>query len=269
MKGASLNFGSIKDTILRYSSKSIVTEGKSIPLSEMLVNEINGNPILKVQYLVYKNLENGRFSKEYLAERFLNQNLSMMAKFDWQQVLTTNRDFRFKALKDSHVASAPERAELYESIHTLIKAKTNKGFEAFDEENKAYEYVVNYLVGENQAIQKAEEVRIDESEMPSLLSWKYVTEIAVNNFNERYSHLTENEKRLVHILTSDEDYKKNYLQDLKEENLTVIESLLATSKDDEMKSDLKRFKDKISSLNENSNLDETIINLYELKCSLA
>lgn len=267
MKGVSLNFGSIKDTILRYSSRTIMSEGKNKSFLDVFLNEVKENPILKVQYLIYKNIEKGSFSKEYLAERFLNQNIGMISNFDFQEILNTNKDLRFKILNNSFVGTTPENSKLYESIHSLIKAKTSKNFNAFDEENQAYEYVIDHLIGKNKPEEPINESE-EKLEMPSLLSWKYVTDIAVNNFNQRYSHLTEDEKGLVKIMTSGEEYKKNYLEDLKEENLSTIENLLATSSDDEMKDDLKKFKTKILSIKGYDNLDESILNLYELKCSL-
>lgn len=268
MKGVSLNFGSIKDTILRHSSKTIISEGKAVSLVEMFTNEVKDNPLLKIQYLIFKNIEKGRFAKDYLAERYLNQNIGMISSFDFEEILSTNKDFRFKILNNTHVESSPTNAKLYESIHTLIKAKTSKGYNLFDEENQAYESVINYLTRPQEAPNAMNESKEEELEMPSLMSWKYVTEVAVNNFNQRYAHLNEDEQVLVKILTSDEGYKKNYLEDLKEENLTAIESLIATSKDEEMVADLNRFKSKILSLNEDSNIDESIINLYELKNNL-
>lgn len=268
MKGVSLNFGSIKETVLRHSSRVIIKEGKNESFFDVFLKEVKDNPVLKVQYLIYKNIEKGSFSKEYLAERYLNQNISMISKFDFNDVLNANKDLRVKILGNSHVGSGPENSKLYESVHMLIKAKTAHNFTSFDEENQAYEFVIDYLTGKNKEKESLDESVGQELEMPSLLSWKYVTEVAVNNFNQRYSHLNESEKNLVKILTSGEEYKRNYLEDLKEENLTTIESLLATSKDEEMLSDLKRFKSKIKSIKSDSNLDESIINLYELKCNL-
>jgi hypothetical protein len=268
MKGVSLNFGSIKDTILRHSSKTIISEGKAVSLVEMFTNHVKDNPLLKIQYLIFKNIENGHFSKDYLAERYLNQNIGMVSSFDFEEILSTNKDFRFKILNNTHVQSSPSNVKLYESIHTLIKAKTSKGYNLFDEENQAYESLINHLTRPQEALGALNESKEEELEIPSLLSWKYVTEVAVNNFNQRYAHLNEDEQVLVKILTSDEGYKKNYLEDLKEENLTAIESLIATSKDEEMVADLNRFKSKILSLKEDSNIDESIINLYELKSNL-
>jgi hypothetical protein len=266
MKNISLNFGSIKDTVFRYSSKTIMSEGKNSTFVDLFINEVKNNPILKIQYLIYKNLENSNFQKEYLAERYLNQNINLVKDCDWNDIIKENKSFRIDILKNFHVEGNRDKEEMYESIHTLIKSKSMKNFTDFDEENRAYEYVINYLTKkEPNNIQ--ENTTPEENEIPKLLSWKYVTELAVNSFNDRYAHLSESEQSLLKILMSDSEYKKNYLQDLKQENLNLINGLLIKESDDEVKGNLTKFKNKIQVLKED-NVDESIINLYELKMNL-
>lgn len=267
MKNVTLNFGSIKDTVLRHSSKAIIKEGKSKTLLEMLVSEVKENPVLKLQYLIYKNIQKGKFSKEYLAERYLNQNLNLFSNTSWEDILNSNKEMRFKILNNSHVESNPENESLFESVHLLIKAKTQKGFNSFDQENQAYENVISYLTRKDEK-PELNENKQEEVDYPKLLSWKYITQLAVNSFNERYGHLNENEQELFKVLTSDESYKKNYFQDLKVENLGRIENILSTNRDPEIESDLHKFRKKIMSLDSESNIDDSIINLYELKVNL-
>jgi len=270
MKNISLNFGSIKDTIFRYSSKNIINEGKSTTFVELFVEELKKKPILKLQYLIYKNIENANFKKEYLAERYVNQNINLFKDYNWNDILKENKDFRIDILKNFHVESSPEKADLFESIHTLIKSKTMQNFNDFDEENRAYDYVISYLTREitNESKENLKEnTSSEEVEFPKFLSWKYVTELAVNNFNNRYSHLNESEQNLVKILMSDTSYKINYLEDLKQENLSLINDFLNENADPEVKSDLNKFKNKIESL-KNENIDDSIINLYELNLNL-
>jgi hypothetical protein len=269
MKNISLNFGSIKDTIFRYSSKTIINEGKTSSFVDLFVEELKKKPILKLQYLIYKNIENANFKKEYLAERYLNQNINLIKDYNWNDILKENKDFRVDILKNFHVESSPEKAGLFESIHILIKSKTMKNFNDLDDENRSYETVINYLTRDIEVEKSSlqENKTNEEIEFPKLLSWKYVTELAVNNFNERYSHLNESEQNLVKILMSEENYKVNYLEDLKQENLTLINTFLTNAVDSETANNLNKFKNKIENLT-NSNLDESIINLYELNLNL-
>lgn len=269
MKNVSLNFGSIKDTIYRLSSGKMMNEGYSKQFIDMFVTELKEKPVLNVQYLIFKNLENSNFSKEYLAERFLNQNLNLISNYDFNDILKENKDLRIKMLNNVHVEANSRNQDLYESVHTLIKSKTMKGFNDFDEENKAYEFVINYLTSDKTEKDQIQEVAKSEekNEFPKLLSWKYVTELAINNFNDRYGHLEESERKLIKILMSDPSYKKNYLQDLKQENLSLINDYLNENTDPEIISHLNKFKNKIEKLND-ENIDESIINLYELNINL-
>lgn len=269
MKNVSLNFGSIKDTIYRISSGKMINEGFTKQFIDPFVSELKEKPILHVQYLIFKNVEKSNFSKEYLAERFLNQNLNLISNYDFNEILRENKDLRVKILNNIHVEANSKNQQLFESLHTLIKSKTQKNFNDFDEENKAYEFVINYLTSdkkEKEQIQEATEIE-EKNEFPKLLSWKYVTELAINNFNERYGHLEESEQRLLKILMAEPNYKKNYLQDLKQENLSLINDYLIENKDPEVQSHLNKFKNKIEKLNDD-NLDESIINLYELNLNL-
>lgn len=272
MKPVSLNFGSIKDTIYKYSSRNIVNEGEITNFVNLFINEIKKNPILNVQYLIYKNIEQGTFNKEYLAERYLKQNLKLIESFSWENILEENKSFRLKLLNNVHVDSFSKNTDLHESIHVLIKSKLKPDFNDFLSESKAYETVINYLLKTKENNKKEEVIQEFESEeYPKLISWKFITELAVNNFNKRYSHLNENEKSLLKILLSDESYKKNYLEDLKQENLNYIETLLSNKELTEQKEDLNKFKNKIISLKDDlteSNIDESIINLFELNCNL-
>lgn len=269
MKNISLNFGSIKDTIYRFSSKTVINEGKRSGFVDLFLEGLKNNPILKLQYLIYKNIENAKFKKDYLAERYLNQNLNLIKQYNWNDILKENKDFRFKILNNFHVESSPEKAELFESIHMLIKSKTFPNFMDFDEENKAYEITISHLTRDDSEQNNIQEnFDIEENEYPNLLSWKYVTELAVNNFNERYSHLNESEQDLLKILMSTDSYKKNYLEDLRQENIIRINELLKEQRDSEFLNNLNKFKNKLNNLNY-TNVDDSIINLYELKLNLS
>ncbi len=265
MKNISLNFGSIKDTIYKHSSKNIISEGEMTNFVNLFVNELAKKPILKVQYLIYKNIESAKFKESFLAERYLKQNLSLIEGFDWNKILIENKDFRFKMLINKHVESDAVYSNLHESIHTLIKSTTSKGFHDFNDENQAYHNVINYLLREDSA---QEPVTSEYEEFPKLLSWKYITEIAVNNFNKRYEHLNEDEKQLVKILLSDEDSKNNHFKDLKEGNLSLLDKLISEEKDNNELETLNKFKTKILTINQKEGLNESIINLFELKQTL-
>ena len=93
--------------------------------------------------------------------------------------------------------------------------------------------------------------KIEKEDYPNILSWKFITNLAVSNFNKRYSHLNENEKKLLKVLLSSEDKKINYLADLKNENLNQIDKTLNSDIENETEKLLINFKEKIINLSEN------------------
>jgi len=147
MKQISLNYGAIRDTIFKYSGKQLVSEGgKSSSILNSFLKSVKEIPALKLQHIVFKNLEEGHFTKERLAERYIAENLKIMESVSWDKLIEANRNIRIGLLENCHVEG--KKGELYESIHTLMESICRKGFTNVDQSNKAYDDVLNYLLRE-------------------------------------------------------------------------------------------------------------------------
>lgn len=265
MKQISLNYGAIRDTIFKYSGKQIVSEGGNSTILNSFLKSIKELPALKIQHIIFENIEKGSFSKERLAERYIAQNLKLIENVSWEKIIEANRNIRIGLLENCHVEGNGNNGELYESIHTLLESVCKKGYTDIDKSNQAYEFILNHLLKENITENTKEEQETEE--YPKLLSWNFVTNLAVNNFNQRYSHLNENEKSLLKILLSTDENKINHLEDLKKENIELIDSIMQSGVDEESKNILSTFKNNIE-VNLGESIDETIIHLAELKDTL-
>lgn len=265
----SFNFGAIRDTITRLSAAELVKEQKSVTLEKFL-NEIKKSPILTKQQFVYKNIENAKpFEKERLAERFIAQNMQLFKNEKWNNVMNENKRVRKELLDDMHIESKVNN-KLAESINTLIEFNTNSGFvnleKEVEREIEAYDYVVKYLTREVNESDYSKE----KNDNPKLNeSWKFITKVAVNNFNERYEHLNEEEKKVFGVLVADEKTKVSYLNEIKNQNLKLISQILETKVDldSESKSLLENFKDKLENMTNVNfvNIDEYILANIELQ----
>jgi len=271
MKEISLNFGAIKDSVIRLSSAEIIKESKSHTLDTFIQN-VKKSPVLSKQQIIFKNFEGCKsFEKERLAERFISQNLILFRNVRWEDIIKENRDLRLTMLSNSHVeATGGKNTKLYESIHTLIESLTKRGFSAWDKEHESYEYILGYLTGKEELSegQKSQET----NDGPDLKSWKFITKMAVNNFHKRYEHLNEEEQHVFNILISDDGKKVNYIEDLKSENLELIDNILKETKESEFdkKELLEGFKLKLENM-KNINIitaDEYIFSCLELKDAL-
>lgn len=265
----SFNFGAIRDTITRLSAAELVKQQKSETLEKFL-NEIKKSPILTKQQFVYKNIENAKpFEKERLAERFIAQNMQLFKNEKWNNVINENKRVRKELLDDMHIESKVNN-KLAESINTLIEFNTNSNFlnleKEVEREIEAYDYIVKHLtrpVNESDySKEKNDNPKLNES-------WKFITKVAVNNFNERYEHLNEEEKKVFEVLVSDEKTKISYLNEIKSQNLKILTQILETKIDidSESKSLLENFKTKLENMTNVNfvNIDEYILANVELQ----
>jgi phage terminase small subunit len=269
MEDISYNFGAIRDSIIKLSASEILKESKSKTLDSFM-GLIKQNSTLHKQHLIFKNLQESKpFEKERLAERFLNQNLQLFANEKWESILAENKKIRRELLDDNHV-EAKKDGKLFESINIMLESVT-KGprFNDFEKEQAAYEYIMSHLT--RPAINESE-VSNEKTDSPKLVgdAWKFITKMAISNFNERFKHLNENEKNTFKILISDNDTKVNYLQALKKENINIIDTKLKNENDNKTVDLLNTFKSKLENIKEgnNSSLDESIIACIELKQKL-
>ena len=79
-------------------------------------------------------------------------------------------------------------------------------------------------------------------------AWRYITKSAVNNFNERYEHLNKSEKDVLSVLMSGDNHKVEYLEDIKNENIKLIDSLLESDVDKMNHDVLIDFKSKVEGI---------------------
>lgn len=269
MENISLNFGAIKDTIYRVSAREIVLESESAKKQNnslsKFIKKIKEEPILRVQYMIFENLVRGHFKNERLAERYINENMSLTKNLNWQKLLECNKKVRKEILDDIFVQGDEKLEKVYEAIHNLIESRTNLGYTDVNKSHSSYELVLEHLQREvSETVREKEE----KEDMPNFFSWRYINEHAVSNFNKRYNHLNESDKKLLKVLISSDDIKIKFAEEIKQECIERLDYLL--EEESEFSELLENFSNKLKSI-ENINLqnvEEVIINCHELKESL-
>ena len=58
-----INFGAIKDSVLRFSAQKLITEQKENKILSVFLSEVKSKPMLKIEYLIYRNLCENYFKK--------------------------------------------------------------------------------------------------------------------------------------------------------------------------------------------------------------
>tara|TARA_R110001606_G_scaffold236471_1_gene384509 strand:- start:288 stop:1100 length:813 start_codon:yes stop_codon:yes gene_type:complete len=268
MKKISLNFGAIKDTVYKLSCKEIVSESNENSKREnsltKFIKKLKEEPLLKVQYMIFENLTKGHFESERLAERYINENMSLAEKLDWNKLLDVNKTLRKEILDEHFVQGSDGFEDLYEAIHTLIESRSNLGYSDVNKSHDSYETILSHLQRDISETSRNEE---ETHDMPKFLSWRYVNEHAVSNFNKRYRHLSDSDKKTFKVLVSSDDVKIKYAKELKEESMSLVENAII----EEGEEFLSNFKSKLNSIKNINpeNVDEIIINCSELNESLS
>ncbi len=269
MEKVSLNFGAIKDTIYKVSAREIVLESESNKKQNNSLNKfikkIKEEPLLRVQYMIFENLTRGHFKNERLAERYINENMSLTKNLDWNKLLECNKKIRKEILDDIFVKGDENLEKVYEAIHNLIESRTNLGYTDVNKSHSSYEAILEHLQRE---VDESTREKEEKEDMPNFFSWKYINEHAVSNFNKRYNHLSESDKKLLKVLVSSDDVKINFAEDLKTECVERLDYLLEEEND--FSDLLENFSKKLKSIEkiDLKNVEEVIINCHELKENL-
>lgn len=261
---STLNFGSLKETVIKKSSTELVRGFKGDSLITFM-ESVKKNPILTKQFIVYKNFETVKpFSKEVLAERFIAQNMKIFENVKWNDIISENKKTRkdfVGTIDEATVVSKKENRELYEAVSTLIESKTNKLFNNFEKEVNSYDHLVKFLTREADVMNEEKEERPGINKMSD-----FILKNAVSNFNQRYSNLDENEKNIFKILIADKEEKLTKIKSIKEETLKNIENKILKEENADNEKILQEFKEKVQKeLPEEKLLsEEYVLNLCEL-----
>ena len=271
MKMTSLNFGVLKESVAKKASVELARGYEGDTLMKFM-ETVKKSPALKKQHFVYKNIEMAKpFAKESLAERFLNQNLNLIKGLQWHKITAENLRLRTDLLgapDKSTVTAREDRRGIYEAINTLIESHTNMAFTDMESEARAYGEIIAHLTRE---VQEESDKNDEIANHPKLGKvWEYISKNAVSNFNERFSHLNEDEQKLFKVLTSEGEQRISYVKALREETMNNLKRKIDEAKQQEDISLLETFKSKLEKEVDGETLisDEYIFHVADLNQTL-
>jgi len=264
-----LNFGALKDSITKKAGIEMVRDNRNSTLVNFM-ESIRKSPILKKQFLLYKNFEKVKpFENQRLAERFIEQNLQLLNGESWNELQKENASLRQSLLgapDEVTVIAQKDNEQLFENINMIIESRLNRNFKRFDLDAKAYDGLLEHLTRK-----VASEEMNSEKERPELNKmWKFVTKNALNYFNERYEALNEDERALFKVLISERKDKREAVVRLKEELRDLLESKIASAESREEATILESFKQKVDKNVSDDMMvsDDYIMSFFELKQTL-
>lgn len=259
-----MNFGTIKDIYAKFLVESYLTESKQNKHKKHYKNfikMISENQILRTQFIVYKNIENGYLSSEVSASDYLKENISLFNKFSKKDIIKENEKLLSKTPSDYiFEQNYSDKKVLHESIHNLITLE--KKAETINTIHESFEYVKKWLTTPKEIV---------EVKKPKVDANKFLN-IAVEKYNQKYSTLSEEEKKVLKtIMSSDKTEKESLLKDMVKESIILINNAIKEFGDNiEVKSRLLEAKDVVYNIGFNEETyREDISKIYDLKKSLS
>lgn len=252
------NFGKIKNMFNSLLVEAMVTkDDNKKKLFKEYVQAIKTNEVLRAQFLVYDNIETKVEINEHKATEFVKANIDVLKKYSKEQILEANNKLLSKLTNES-VNNDYELAQLHEDISTLIFTDRNAN---------NVDYIVESLTS---VVDYIKENEIKEVVDTPVLPNSVVSEITVNKFNERYSDLSEDEKRVLKsIIEADENGKEEIFKNLSKECVELVDKHLVEA-EIETKEKLLMTKDRLLRLEYvTESFIADISKLIELKSDLS
>lgn len=252
-----MNFGTIKNIYAKSLIDSYITESKKDANKnnyKQFIKSITESPILRTQFIVYKNIENGYFPSEISAVEYLKENISLFDVFDKKEIVKENEKIS-KGLK------SVKSDKIHESLHNLIMLE--KKAETINQLHESFEVLKDWLTTPK---------KVSENNKKNNINPKKFLEIVTQKYNQKYSNISEEEKKVLKtILSENEIEKENVLKDMIKETISLInKSLKEFGSNLDVKERLLDAKDVVYSLEyKKESFKEDLLKVYELKSSLS
>lgn len=215
------NFGFIKANLANMIAESYINES-NIDQSKKLywdyLATIKNSPVLALEFVVYKNIENKCSKNDATIIKYIDENISLLKKYDYKIIIQENKKLdRFYT--DGNID--PIKSKLYESIESIIFENTKK-IPNIDLIHESIENIIDYIKSNKKASD------LNESEVVS----EDVLKIAVKIYNDKFSNLDETEKKIMKVMVSENEIDKiNMFEEIKTQTVDYLESIKDKNQD--------------------------------------
>jgi hypothetical protein len=251
------NFGKIKDVI-----NTILAEGLSSKdqekkdLFKKYVRAINENKALKAQFKVYTAIESMVEENEFKASEKIKGYINTLDSFSKEELIEANMVLAgLIGMEEEGEDTGYTNEDLHKHITTLI----------FESDN-----IDSFVDSLTETVGFAKTNSIKESGDVDILPNSVLSSVMVDKFNEEYSEISEDEKRVLQtIIEASDEGRETILIEMTRECIDLVDGRLAEASLDE-KDSLLKVKDKLlrNSYDADTFVSE-VSKLIELKKDLA
>lgn len=260
-----MNFGTIKNIYAKFLINSYINESSKDDNKKRykkFITTIAESPILRTQFIVYKNIENGHFSSEVSAVEYIKENISLFERFNKKEIIRENKNLLNKLRFSYGKVKLNDTKEIHEALNNLITLE--KEAETINKIHESFEIVKKWLITPKE--------KISENTTKSKVDPKNFLNIVTKKYNEKYSNISEEEKKILKVIWSKNDgEKESLLKDMIKESITLLNyNIKQFGNSIEVKEKLLEAKDVIYNLEYNKEtFKEDILKVYNLKINLS
>lgn len=222
-----INFGLLKANLFNKLTESLektdeLNSSDCVKFYELVKND----PVLQVENIIYKNLLNKYISSEASASRYIEENINLFKNFDKESIFTSHDKLKiFKNKIDENFR--PHNVVQLNAIHSLLfETLKFEGNEIPDVDtlHSSYEIILAHI---QKPKKQLTESKLQKFKMPVK---ELILKNAISKFNEKYSHLNENEKALLKILINpDNKAKQDLFESLKNDTYHKLQKSLESA----------------------------------------
>jgi hypothetical protein len=236
-----------------YFSNSLIEESKQI--TDDFFKVVKDSPILQLEFKVFNNLETKHIENDLAATRYIDNNIKLFEVYTLNEIEREHGKLKSFLTEDVHVDEY--RIRLYVAIDNLIKESLSN-YDNVDVDNihESFEVVLSHIKKSKATIDHTDSKMINED----------VIKIAVDKFNEKYESLSEDDRSLLQtLIKSNLQEKETLLEEIKNENLSILEGLNKGAVKDNISKAIQKIKEMMF---DPKKVDDDILSLYELKKEL-
>jgi hypothetical protein len=254
-----MDFGTLKNIFTKILIEShIKGDKKGKELYKKYLKIIRENEALRSHFIVYKNIETKTIGSDVEASNYLKENLSLLKK----QNLKEGKIKLVNLLKKYGYKLNEKPSTLHESLNVLLTKRKN--VETINEIHESFEVVKNWLTSPKNLNESSNnnKNKVDVNKFLKVVTKKY---------NEKYSNISEEEKKVIKtILSNNDTEKESLLKNMVKESIVLINKSLKEYGDNiNIKSKLLEAKDIVYNLEFNKEtFKDDILKVYELKNNL-
>jgi hypothetical protein len=246
-----------------YFNNTLISESKKVAFD--FLDVVKNSPALQLEFKVFNSIENTHIESEMLAGKYIDEAIDTFQTFTIEEI-DAERQKLYGFIQEEMFTELTEpnynleKVKLYDAIDTLITESLNAGVDAdIDKIHESYALVLNHIKEPKKVLTEVADIDVE-------LINENVLEIATDKFNEKYSTLIEEDKKLLQtLIKSTSEEKKNLLETYKNETLAILEGISDDNAKDGIAKAILKIKEMVYNQKE---VDDHIIGLHELKKEL-